>query len=130
MTTPNEGIQAEPPDPRPDPNLLEESTRPPVSTAATSDDKTMAIFAYAGGFLTWLLAPIIVWSVKKDKSSWAEDHAREALNFQLALTIYYIVGCLIFPLIMVFELDVVIQAYMAASRGELYRYPLNIRFVK
>jgi len=126
----DEGIRAEPPPPEPSSFLDEARPREAVATGPTGDDKTMAILAHVGGFVTWLLLPLIVWTTKKDKSPWAEDHAKEALNFQLALTIYYIVGCLIFPVLMVFEVVVIIQACMAASRGELYRYPLNIRFIK
>ncbi len=66
-------------------------------------------------------------------------HAVEALNFSLTVLIAYIVsGVLIIVVIGIFLLPVIaigalmlhIMASMAANRGEWYRYPVNIRFVK
>lgn len=104
----------------------------------SSDDKTWATLAHLGGFFFWILAPLIIWLVMKEKSSFVDKHAKEALNFQISVTIYWIVvflsfiiliGFLAAPALFIFELVVVIQAAMAANRGQDYKYPLCIRFI-
>ena len=67
------------------------------------------------------------------------EHAKEALNFQItllipyllgALTCFFIVGIFILLGTLVFEIVTVIMVAVAANKGELYRYPLNIRFIQ
>ncbi|RMH25125.1 MAG: DUF4870 domain-containing protein [Planctomycetota bacterium] len=55
------------------------------------DDKTWAMFAHLGllGHLVIpffaVAIPLVIWLTKKDKSAFIDDHAREALNFQITL---------------------------------------------
>jgi len=128
MSEPNDAIQATPPARKPPAWDEPESDR--GRTGGSSDDGSMSVLAHAGGFITWIVLPLVVWQMKKDQSRFASEHAKEALNFQITLTIYYLVGCLIFPVVMVYETVFVILACRAALRGEPYRIPLNIRFVK
>jgi hypothetical protein len=85
------------------------------------------------------LCPLIVLLVKGNESPFIRSHAVESLNFQITaaiLTIIFVI--LIFVVIGIFLLIalgiayvvLVIMATVAASRGELYRYPLSLRFVK
>ncbi len=90
------------------------------------------------------IGPLIVYLVKKD-DPFVRRHAAEALNFNLSVLIYAIVGGIVlFFLILVIVglfliplaiaagiawLVLVIIAGVKASRGEEYRYPLTIRFV-
>jgi len=96
-----------------------------------------------------LIGPLIVWAMKRDDPV-IEPHARAALNFQLTLLIYFVVGgflALLFavtviglvitvPLILfllalvVLELIFALLASLAASRGELYRYPMSLNLIK
>ena len=109
------------------------------------DDSTMAQVAHWGGFLTGFFLPLILYLVQQDKKSFAAWHARESLNFQLTLMIYYGLGCApmclffidfsflfvglgIMLLLMIFELVCIILASLAVARGERYRYPLTISF--
>ena len=84
------------------------------------------------------VAPLIVWLIKRDEDPFVEEHAREALNFQISLIIYMIVsGILILVLIGIFLLMAVaiwalivsIIGGVKAASGQQYRYPLIIRFV-
>ena len=68
-----------------------------------------------------------------------EDQAREAANFQISCLIYGIiagilvlvaVGALLIPVVMLFHVIMTILAAVAANKGETYRYPLCIRFLK
>ncbi|HSH38602.1 MAG TPA: DUF4870 domain-containing protein [Chthoniobacterales bacterium] len=96
----------------------------------------LGFFVPAGGHI---LPPLIVWLVKRAESAEVDAHGKESLNFQLSMLIYSIVaailmfvliGFVLLPLLHVANLVLVIIASLRASEGQLYRYPLTIRFLK
>lgn len=85
-----------------------------------------------------LFAPMIIWLIKRDSLPAMDAHGKESLNFQISLTIYYIIAgilCLVFvgflflPILFVLHIIFVIQATVAADKGEMYHYPLSMRFI-
>lgn len=86
-----------------------------------------------------LLAPLIVWLIKRDEGSFVDEQGKEALNFQLSLLVYglacgllFLVAIgvfLLFPL-MVFGFICPIIGAVKASDGKSFRYPMCIRFIK
>lgn len=110
----------------------------------TFNDKQWLLLAHLSGFLGFvfpfgnILGPLIVWFLKKEESPVIEEHAREALNFQISVTLYYLMAAVLilaligFPLLIalgVFQVVVMIIAAIKADKGILYRYPLSIRFI-
>jgi uncharacterized Tic20 family protein len=102
------------------------------------EDTTWAVLSHLSFFAFGLIAPLVIYLVKKDESPFTRHHAAEALNFHITLMIAGIVSfVLIFVLIGLLLLAVVfiggavlaIVAALAAGRREMYRYPLTIRFV-
>ncbi len=96
--------------------------------------------AFAGIFVPLgnIWGPLVVWLIKKDESREVDLHGKESLNFQISATIYLVVaailtivlvGFLLMLGLVVFWLVVVIVASVRANSGELYRYPLTIRFI-
>lgn len=103
------------------------------------------------GFLG-LIGSVIMWRIKAGESVFLDDHGREAVNFQISLVVYAVggvaagvafsivtfgIGALVFTLTPVFAVGLIalrlvgcIRGAMAASRGEYYRYPMCIRFIK
>jgi len=86
-----------------------------------------------------LIPPLLVWLLKRDDSPEIDAHGKEALNFQISMLIYNIVaavfclvliGFLLLPLLWVLNAVFVIIAAIKASDGQLYRYPLTIRFLQ
>ena len=102
-----------------------------------------------------ILGPLIIWLMKKDESTFVNDQGKEALNFQISVFIYIIgavllllllfaiaiflpvigflfliLGILLIIGIGIAETVFVIIAGVKANRGEAYRYPLTIRFIK
>jgi uncharacterized protein len=82
---------------------------------------------------------LVIWLVKKDEYAFVDDQGKEALNFQISITIYSLVsGVLILALIgiplliavIIFSVVMTVIAAIKANGGEYYRYPLTIRFVK
>jgi len=94
------------------------------------------------------LGPLVVWLVKRDSHPFVDAQGKEALNFNLSALIY-IVSLFVFGFVFSFItlglgvflfvpaaiaamagwVVLVIVAAVKASRGEVYRYPLTIRFV-
>lgn len=99
----------------------------------------IALCGFIGVPFGHLIGPLIIWLVKKDQFPLVDDQGKESLNFQLSMTIYGIVaGILSFvvigiPLLIALvlaDIVLVIIASVAANQGQLYRYPLTIRFLK
>lgn len=119
-----------------------------VAAGANESERTYATFLHLiGGALSLfspapaLLGPLIMWLVRKNGSSYIDDHGREAVNFWISMVVYGIVVGLLgiptlslawwigFPLLFVLGAYGVISASLAANRGEYYRYPMCIRFI-
>ncbi len=110
----------------------------------TNDDKQWGMLAHIGTLLGLvvplgnIVAPLILMSMS-DKSDFVKEHAKESLNFQISLFIYYIIagisifiliGIVLLPLLMVLSIVFTIIAGMKANEGSTYRYPFTIRFIK
>jgi hypothetical protein len=85
-----------------------------------------------------VIAPLIVYLMKKDESQFVADQARESLNFQISLLIYtlisgvlvlILIGFLLLAAIWVAGVILTIVASVKAANGEAYRYPLTIRLI-
>ncbi len=86
-----------------------------------------------------IIAPLIIWQIKKDEFEFVDEQGKEALNFQISVLIYAIVagllcfvciGFILLPAVYIFDLIFLLIAAVKANNGEHYRYPLSIRFVK
>jgi uncharacterized Tic20 family protein len=110
-----------------------------------SKERTWAMFAHFSSFLGWigiplanLIAPLVIWQIKKEDMPFASSQAKECLNFQISMTIYFIISlvlCLAFigwVMIVALYIIVVIFTIIAgvkANDGIAYRYPITIRFI-
>lgn len=149
------------PPPRP-PASLPETSPPPPSAPYLSDTAllTLAQVAPLLGYLVWLsntwiglpffwtgsfllpwriLGPLALLLVKGNDADLIKTQAREALNFQLSLTLYWLVtfvlmfllvGFLLVLPLAFFEVVCVVRAAVKASEGQPMRYPLTIRFIR
>lgn len=142
----------------------------------SKDARLWAMIAHLSPFLVLagpfgsIIAPLMVYLLKKDDDQFIALHAKESLNFHLSLLLYAVLAFigwftaffavlagivahgqppsteapplwfvpLLFPLAplltffvaMVAVFVFMVLAAMAANRGEPYRYPLTIRFVR
>jgi uncharacterized Tic20 family protein len=101
-------------------------------------DASSASMAHWLGILIGFIGPLILMLTKGEQDQLVRANAVEALNFQITLLIGYIVsavlfvvviGAFLYPVVWVLGLIFAIMGAMAASRGEVYRYPINIRMV-
>lgn len=101
----------------------------------------VAVLLSFSGFvfpLANIAGPLAIWLLKRDGSDYVEAYARETLNFQISITlylviagmmIYVLVGILLVPVVVLFDVVATIVAALRASRGETYEYPLCLRLI-
>ena len=114
---------------------------PPPAGAAPSDQRTLSLVAHLLGIFTGFIGALIIWLVNKDdpQKGFVTDQAKEALNFQITITIamlisfvlmIVIIGGLLAPLVGILNLVFCIIAAVKANNGEAYRYPFTLRLIK
>ena len=86
-----------------------------------------------------IIAPLVIWLIKRAESPFIDDQGKEALNFQISMIIYAVIswifvtifiGYLLLFAVGIFDIVMVIMAALKANEGERFRYPLCIRFIK
>lgn len=86
-----------------------------------------------------ILGPLLIWLFLKNDYPFVDDQGKEALNFQISMTLYLIlgfismiacVGFVLVPVLLVTDLILMVIAAIKTSNGERYRYPLTIRLVR
>lgn len=86
-----------------------------------------------------IILPLVLWLVKKQEIPAVDEHGKEVLNFQISMSIYFfvafllsfiLIGFILMPAIGITWLILVIMAAVKTNTGEMYRYPLTIRFIK
>ncbi|MDI3322478.1 DUF4870 domain-containing protein [Pinibacter soli] len=121
-------------DPNTEKTFLGSAENPVV--APTQDEKTVAMLAHLLTFVASILAPLIIYLIKKDESQFVATHAKESLNFQITMVIACIVlaitiiGLFLIWIVGLFALVCVIVATIRANEGKIYRYPFTLRLIK
>lgn len=106
----------------------------------------MGMLSHLLAIFTGWLGPLIIYLVEKDKNAFTRHSAAEALNFQLTVMIASLSLCILgIPLlfigigilfflaasaISITALVFTIMATVEASKGQPYKYPISIRFVR
>lgn len=113
-----------------------QSTPQPLSP---SDEKLWATLIHIGGIFFNFIPSLIGYLVLKDRGPLIREHTLTALNFQLTMLIALVVGYIltfvvigIFLILAVYVVTLIfsIIAAIAANKGESYKYPLSIQFIK
>ena len=110
----------------------------------SKEEKTWGMICHLSAFAFFvfpfghILGPLIVWLIKKDQYEFVNEQGKEALNFQISITIYAIIaGILVIVLIgiallvvlVILDIVLVIMASIKANEGIGYRYPFSIRVI-
>jgi uncharacterized Tic20 family protein len=105
----------------------------------TSDEKTMALLSHILTIVAWFIAPLIIYLLRKDESTFVAEHAKESLNFQITMLVFYVIsgilvllliGLLFIWILSIVNLILVVVATIKAGEGKLYKYPINFRLIK
>jgi uncharacterized Tic20 family protein len=96
--------------------------------------------ALAGFLISFgnLIAPLIIWQIKKDESEFLDEVGREAVNFHIAITVYalistvlifVLIGFLLLAAVTIGMIVLTVIAAVKANDGECYRFPMIFRLV-
>jgi uncharacterized Tic20 family protein len=86
-----------------------------------------------------VLGPLIVWLVKGKEIPFVNEQGKEALNFQITMTLVAIaalilslvgIGIFLGLALVVVNVVFIVLASIAANKGESYRYPVSLRLIK
>ncbi len=128
---------------------MEENINPDVQqqndSSMTKDERLWAMIAHisaVAGFVFPfgnIIGPLLIWILKKEEFPFVDDQGKEALNFQISITIYVLISIILvfiligIPILIVigiFALVMTIIGAINAYDGKKYRYPLTIRVIK
>ena len=111
----------------------------------SKDEKNWAMLCHFSSFAGLIfpfgniLAPLIIWLIKKEEMSFVEDQGKEVINFQISMTIYLLISAILcviligIPIVIglvIFCFIITIIAAISANDGTPYRYPINLRLIK
>ena len=111
----------------------------------TKEERSWGILLHLSGVTGFvfpfgnLIAPLVLWLIRRDHSVFLDDQGREALNFQISFSIYVIVsavlmllliGFVLLPLVLITGVVLMIIAAIRVNEGTWYRYPLTLRILK
>lgn len=117
----------------------------PGNFGASPEVRTIALFCVLSQFLCYftgfggLIAPLIIWLIKKDSSAFIDEIGKETLNFQITILIlafisgilcWVLIGFLLIPILGLYALIAIIIAAVKASDGVVFRYPICFRFLR
>lgn len=118
--------------------------RPP-QYLQTPDQKQMGMFLHLSQLLNFLIpfggiiAPIVLWQMKKDEMPALDAHGKMVTNWLISAMIYGIVSAVLsiilvgFLLLLALGIMTVVFPIIGgikANNGELWEYPLTIKFLK
>jgi uncharacterized Tic20 family protein len=107
--------------------------------AISGSDRSWAIWIHVSPFAALffqmlIVAPLVLWLMRRDKSAFVDDHGREMVNVLITMLIISASSIFLFTIPFVIAWVIVtminqIRAAVAASNGEYFRYPMTFRFL-
>ena len=138
--------ESSPPDAPLPTSLSTETTSPLTAGQLPKDTRNMAMLCHLAAFAAFvgvpfgnIVGPLVVWLMKREESLFIDAHGKEALNFQISMTIYVVISAILILIVigifllvglLFFEITAIIKAAVRANNGQEHRYPLTIRFIK
>ena len=122
-----------------------EDRRVPPAADVEQQTREWAMFLHLSqllGFLVplgGLIAPILIWQLKKTELPGLDAHGKVVLNWVLSALIYFVAAGLLTLILIGIPLLLAVVVLTAvfpiiggvkANNGELWRYPLSIQFLK
>lgn len=117
-----------------------------MDTTISKDERVWGMLCHISAFAFFvfpafgnILGPLIVWLIKKEEYPFVDEQGKEALNFQISITIYtlaagllsiILIGIPILIALFFFDFIVVVIAAIKANDGYHYKYPLTIQLIR
>ena len=111
----------------------------PQQPLSDADARLWAMLGQLSGIILGYVGSLIIMLVFGPRSAFVKKESTEALNFQITVTIAYVVsfiltfiiiGFVLFLAVWILNIVFCIIAGMKNNQGLEYRYPLTFRFVK
>lgn len=115
------------------------------SALQTSEQRQMGMFLHLSQlanvilFPIGIIVPIVLWQTQKEKMPAIDAHGKMVTNWMISVTIYAIVS-IILMFVLIGFLTIIAVGVMGilfpiiggvkANSGELWEYPLTIKFIK
>jgi len=86
-----------------------------------------------------VLGPLVIWLIKRGDMPMVDRHGKEALNFQITVTIasflcglltFVGIGLVLLFVLLIADAVLVIMAAVKTSRGEAFSYPFTWRLLR
>ncbi len=117
-----------------------EENKKPQTVNADLNENNLAVITHLLGLFTSFIGPLIMYLVYKDTATEKlRSHIIDALNWQISLIIYLIISSLLmiiligfvgFFILTILSILFPILAALEANKGNHYKYPLTINFLK
>lgn len=120
---------------------------PTPQPLTASEEQGWGVGLHLGGFVAWLVAPLVIWLVLRERSRLIDQHGKAVVNWNITVGIFMValfvlaVAALfteivlyfvVFGVMFILGLLIIIAGIfgaVAAYRGREFRYPLSIRFI-
>jgi uncharacterized Tic20 family protein len=117
----------------------------PQNSLQTPEQKQMGLFLHLSQFANLvffplgIILPIILWQTQKDKMPGIDAHGKMVVNWAISSTIYalasvilmfVLIGFLTILAVAIMGIVFPIIGAIKANNGELWEYPMTIRFFK
>lgn len=100
-----------------------------------------ALVGLMGNGVGFLLAPLIVWLIKRDEHPFIDTQGKDAVNFQITMFLTLLAGAILALALVQVGIIIMLAAAVLmtalpivaagkSNRGESYHYPLTYRFIK
>jgi hypothetical protein len=109
------------------------------------DERTFSMLLHLSSFMSMavpiagIILPIVMWATNKNDSQIIDAHGKNVINWMISLIIYLIVSgflCLILigiPILLALFICSIVFTIMGAvkaNNGQVWKYPMSIRFFK
>lgn len=126
------------------------STWPAGQVETSPDARQWGMFAHLSALVGFLIpfgnviGPLVIWMMKKDQVPFVNDQGKEALNFQITVSLAVVaavvvgvlsiciggVGFFLLPAVGIAGAVMAAIGAMEANKGVAYRYPFALRLIK
>lgn len=116
----------------------------PLSDLPPKNARTWAMLCHISALIGHIIpfgnifGPLVVWLIKKDEHPFIDDQGKEAINFQITVTIAFLIsgvlvfvfiGVVLLPIVYVVAMILLVIATIKANEGVRYRYPWVLRLI-
>ena len=109
-----------------------------------NEERTLAMLCHLSALAMFIfpfgniIGPLLVWLIKRDQYTEVDRQGKNALNFQISITIYTIIALMLvilfigIPLLVaigILNIVVIVIASIRSNNGERFEYPFSLKLI-